>query len=106
MYTNLRAWLERGAIPDHERLAGDLTCLEYGYTADNAIQLERKEHLRSRGLPSTDWSDALALTFAEHVEPRDFPEYLNPDNFRPQRDYDRFAELEPSRGDYDRYADL
>jgi hypothetical protein len=106
MYTNLRAWLERGSIPDHERLAGDLTCLEYAYTADNAIQLERKEHLRNRGLPSTDWSDALALTFAEHVEPRELPAYLNPDNFRPQRDYDRFAELEPSRGDYDRYADL
>jgi len=94
MYTNLRAWLERGLIPDHERLAGDLTSLEYSYNADNAILLERKEHLRARGVPSSDWSDALALTFAEHVEPRDLPSYLDPDNFRREKPYDRYAELD------------
>lgn len=114
MYTNLRAWIERGIIPDNERLAGDLTSLEYGYTADNSIQLERKEHLRARGLPSTDWSDALALTFAEHVEPREMPAYLDPTNYGRDEPYDRLRELdEPfvnpySRHDreYDRYDEL
>jgi hypothetical protein len=102
MYTNLRAWLERGVIPDHERLAGDLTSLEYGYTADNAIQLERKEHLRARGIPSSDWSDALALTFAEHVMRRELPEYLNPENYGVTKEYDRRDELyEP----WSRYGD-
>jgi hypothetical protein len=90
MYTNLRAWLERGAIPDHQQLAEDLGGLEYGYNADNAIQLERKEHLRARGLPSPDWSDALALTFAEHVEPRHLPHYLDPMHFGIERAYDRY----------------
>lgn len=113
MYTNLRAWLERGAIPDEERLHGDLTSLEYGYNSDNAILLERKEHLRARGVPSSDWSDALALTFAEHVEPRDLPSYLDPDNFGREKPYDRYAELDqpyerpkPSEGRFDRYGEL
>lgn len=94
MYTNLRAWLERGMIPDHERLAGDLTSIEYGYNADNAIQLERKEHLRARGIPSSDWSDALALTFAEHVEPRELPAYLDPARYQKDKEFDRYAELD------------
>lgn len=110
MYTNLRAWLERGMIPDNERLAGDLTSLEYSYNADNAILLEKKEHLRARGYPSSDWSDALALTFAEHVEPRAAPAYLDAASYRSDRPYDRYADLYGFRSaapdDYDRYADL
>lgn len=117
MYTNMRAWLERGMIPDNERLAGDLTAVEYSYTTDNALLLERKEHMRARGLPSTDWSDALALTFAEHVEPRTLPEYLNPAHYRREEPFDRYAELDdpyaryngpfsPARDDYDRYGEL
>ncbi|QNN64343.1 terminase [Sphingomonas rhizophila] len=97
MYTNLRAWLERGCLPNITRLSDDLTALEYGYNADNAIQLERKEHLRARGLPSSDYSDALALTFAEHVEARALPTYLMPAQ---EREYDRYAELDQ----YNRYS--
>jgi hypothetical protein len=92
MYTDMRAWLERGVIPDHQRLADDLTAIEYGYNSDNAIQLERKEHLRARGHASPDWADALALTFAADVAPRELPEYLNPEHFRREREYDRYAE--------------
>lgn len=103
MFTSLRSWLERGVIPDIERLAGDLTSLEYGYNADSAIQLERKEHLRARGIPSSDYADALALTFAEHVEPREMPEYLNPANFGHLKEYDRYADF--SSG-YDRYSEI
>lgn len=88
IYTNMRAWLSRGMIPDTQRLADDLTALEYGYNLDNAIQLERKEHLKARGYPSSDYSDALALTFAEHVAPRAEPLYLRPI----EREFDRYAE--------------
>ncbi|MEO8455260.1 MAG: terminase [Sphingomicrobium sp.] len=70
MWTNMRAWLERGAIPDHQRLADDLVGPEYSYVGENAILLERKAHMRARGLASSDWADALALTFAEPVLPR------------------------------------
>ncbi len=86
MYTNMRAWLERGTLPDNQRLADDLTAIEYGYNADNAIQLERKEHLRARGYASPDWADALALTFAAPVEHRD----ARP---MPRKAFDPYAEL-------------
>lgn len=108
MWTNMRAWLERGAIPDDQELADDLTGLEYGYTADNAILLEKKEHMKARGLASPDAADALALTFAEDVQPRQLPEYLNPSNYGRQKDFDRYEELTGSRGsdEYDRYSEL
>jgi hypothetical protein len=41
--------------------------VEYGYVMKNgvdAIQLEKKEDMKKRGLASPDFSDALALTFA------------------------------------------
>jgi hypothetical protein len=107
MWTNMRAWLERGLIPDEQRLVDDLSVIEYGYNADNAIQLEKKEHLRARGYASSDYADALALTFAEEVTPRTLPEYLNPERYGRQKQFDRYDELDAFRlGDYDRYADL
>mgnify|MGYP007089698476 CR=1 FL=1 len=50
-----------------EVLATDLTAVEYGFTAADQIQLERKEDMKKRGLASPDRGDALALTFAQHV---------------------------------------
>jgi hypothetical protein len=108
MWTNMRAWLERGIIPDDQQIADDLTGLEYGYTADNAILLEKKEHAKARGLASPDNADALALTFAEDVAPRNIPGYLDPENYGRQKDFDRYREVpqyEPMRNDYDRYAE-
>jgi hypothetical protein len=67
IYGYMREWLERGAIPDSEDIQVDLTGVKYGFNADNAIQLERKEDMKKRGLASPDNADALALTFAEPV---------------------------------------
>jgi hypothetical protein len=36
---------------------------------DKEILLEKKEHMKERGPASPDYGDALALTFAEDVEP-------------------------------------
>jgi len=94
MWTNMRAWLPRGAIPDDQQLEDDLTGVEYGYNAEQQIQLEKKEHMKARGLPSPDDGDALALTFAEPVQPRAVPNYLNPERYRPAGEYDRYAELD------------
>ncbi len=83
MWTNMRGWLAGGAIPDEAALAADLTGVEYGYAADQvSILLEKKEHMKARGLASPDDADALALTFAEPVMPRE-PAWLDP------RRYDR-----------------
>ena len=96
MWTNMRGWLEGGAVPDEDALATDLTGVEYGYAADQvSILLEKKEHMKARGLASPDDADALALTFAEPVMPRDLIEYLHPTRYR-----------QPEEEHYDLYRDL
>lgn len=67
MWGFMKEWLKGGAIPDDAQLREELTGPEYGYNALNAIQLERKQDMRSRGLASPDAADALALTFAYPV---------------------------------------
>lgn len=100
MWTNMRAWMARGAIPDEQEIEDDLVGVQYGYNADNAIQLEKKEDMKKRGLSSPDNGDALALTFAEDIEPRTLPNHLNPENYgRAPKEYDRYSELEQG---YDR----
>jgi hypothetical protein len=60
----LREWCKAGCLPDDSELAADLSAVEYGYDAGDAILLERKEDMKRRGLASPDDGDALALTFA------------------------------------------
>ena len=87
MWTNMRGWLAGGAIPDEEALATDLTGVEYGYAADQvSILLEKKEHMKARGLASPDDADALALTFAEAVMPRENPHWPEPRSHRDDRE--------------------
>ena len=81
MWTNMRHWLAAGAIPDHQQLGDDLIGPEYSFNAEQAIQLEEKKHMKARGLPSPDDGDALACTFAEPVQPRAVPAYLDPVNY-------------------------
>ncbi len=93
MWSNMRGWLESGAIPDDDALATDLTGVEYGYAADQvSIQLEKKQHMKARGLASPDDADALALTFAEPVMPREeWPEIYR--QVREQTPEEIWAEL-------------
>ena len=100
IWASMRAWLARGAIPDDERLADDLTHVDYGYNAAQEIQLERKEQMRARGLLSPDDGDALACTFAEPVAPRALPAHL--DGAR----YGAGAAGDAGGAGYDRYAGL
>jgi hypothetical protein len=69
MYGRMKEWLEIGSISDDQDLETDLTSIEYGYNNKNQILLESKENMKKRGMASPDYSDALALTFAEHVGP-------------------------------------
>jgi hypothetical protein len=64
MWGRCKAWLPLGCIDKDEALATDLTSVEYGYTPDDRILLERKESMKDRGLASPDDADALCLTFA------------------------------------------
>jgi hypothetical protein len=72
MWAKMREWLkDRGSIPADEPLVDDLSAPKYKYDVSNRLQIESKEELRARGLPSTDSADALALTFAHPVASRD-----------------------------------
>ena len=78
MYFNRRAevWgLMRDAlkdtmeIPDDPELDADLTGPQYGFSAKQQIQLEKKEDMKKRGLSSPDCGDWLAMTFGVTVAP-------------------------------------
>jgi hypothetical protein len=81
MWTNMRHWLGGGCIPDEQCIEDDLIGPEYGFNADQAVQLEDKKHMKKRGLASPDDADALACTFAEPVQPRALPGYLDPSRY-------------------------
>lgn len=72
MWGEMREWLQRGgAIPDNPDLKTDLSEPHYGYADDNSrIKLESKDRIKARGGRSPDLGDALALTFAHPVPPR------------------------------------
>ncbi len=61
----MRDWLKAGgAYPDSQELYDDLIGPETKPRVDGKIQLESKEEMKSRGLPSPNKADALALSFA------------------------------------------
>jgi hypothetical protein len=74
MWGLMREWLAGGAIDADPELLSDLTGVEYGYVlrdGRDAIQLEKKEDMKRRGLASPDSADALCLTFAYPVASSD-----------------------------------
>ena len=95
MWTNMRHWLAAGAIPDHQGLHDDLIGPEYTFNDEQAVMLEKKKHMKARGLSSPDDADALACTFAEPVQPRRLPGYLDPSRYgRTDSADDLYAELD------------
>lgn len=75
MWGRMGEWLEKtGIIPDDVDLAQQLVSRQYGYDAQNRIQLEKKTDMKKRGLSSPDRADALALTFAMRLPAKDIIE--------------------------------
>lgn len=77
-WDSMRTWLETRASLDAtasyaKDLRADLLGPEYGYDATNRLQIERKQHMKARGLASPDLADALALTFAVRVALKGMP---------------------------------
>jgi hypothetical protein len=69
IWGELRDWLSGGSIPqlstgENITLTDELTGPTYGLNKQEAIQLESKKEMRSRGIPSPNVADALACTFA------------------------------------------
>lgn len=65
-YWGLRERFQSGdiAIPPDDELASQLASLKYKFDSRGRIQIESKEDMRKRGLPSPDKADALMLAFA------------------------------------------
>jgi hypothetical protein len=101
IWGNMRDWLRTGAIDNDPDLLADLTGVEYGYVLRNgrdAIQLERKEDMRRRGLASPNDGDALALSFAYPVVASSVARSRRPGRFH-RADYDPLSDYERGGGD-------
>lgn len=72
MWMLTKMWLaDGGAVPDDDKEIGDdLTGPEYGFDAKYRLQLETKEDMTARGLPSPDTADALTMSFSVQIAPR------------------------------------
>jgi hypothetical protein len=71
MWGAMKEWLAGGMIDNDPELVADLPAVEYGYAmrdSRDCVVLEKKEHMKARGLSSPDDGDALALTFAHPVD--------------------------------------
>jgi hypothetical protein len=99
MWHEMAKWIvSGGALPNHARLMQDLAAPTYKYKADShKIILESKDEMTARGLPSPDYGDALALTFAHPVRKLSAIEIFERNNpsMRPRQtglDYNPFAD--------------
>ena len=64
LWGQIKVWLEHADLPAGDRdLLYDLTAIEYGYDKKLRIQMESKKDMKTRGVPSPDKADSLALTF-------------------------------------------
>ena len=66
LWSDMRDWtmneMPSSQIPDDDLLHGELCSLGFKETSSGQIQIESKDDLRSRGMPSPDRADALALS--------------------------------------------
>ena len=77
MWGLMRWHIKNGlALPDDKGLKEQLAGPQYSINLRDAIQLEKKEDMADRGVPSPDRADALALTFAYPVAPNPALSYL------------------------------
>ena len=66
MWWLMMEWLKKGGRLNHldVEIKDDLTGPEYGYSdRGDRVQLESKDDMKSRGLPSPDTGDCLAMSF-------------------------------------------
>lgn len=99
MWKGLRDWLRQGGAidPKDDVLYQDLIGPELVARTDGLLQLESKEDMKARGLPSPNRADALALTFAFPVTAR---EDERGSNIRGESSYGGSS----SSGEYNPYA--
>jgi hypothetical protein len=74
MWGRMKAWfgndVHLASVPDDPDLFKDLSTPTFLINDKGYLEIESKRALKARGIPSTDRGDAVALTFAEDVQPR------------------------------------
>lgn len=70
-YWNLRGMFERGEVdldPDDSEVASQLSSLRYVFTRRGQIQIESKDDMRKRGMPSPDRADGVMLAVNDPID--------------------------------------
>ena len=67
LWVRCKEWLATRSVrlPRHDQLRDDLAAPRYSFMSDGRLKVEDKNSMRSRGMASPDYADALNLTFAE-----------------------------------------
>ncbi len=105
MWASMREWLRLGgALPEGGDMARDFETdfctTEYKYAGQNEIQLEPKEMMRKRAkCASPDTADALAMTFAYPIPPRNV-RAASPEHFQPYPEAMRLGQTAVSEVDH------
>lgn len=72
MWFRFAEWLKAGGVlPELPELVSELTTPTYKFDEQNHLQLEKKADIKARTGVSPDIADAMALTFAQPVMPRE-----------------------------------
>ncbi len=91
MWGAMRDWLKLGAIPNDNDLVADLTAVSYGDATQqkrDVILLQSKKDMRANGIASPDRADALAVTFAFPIMPRDHSDSFGPQSGNNSHQYE------------------
>jgi hypothetical protein len=66
LWHGIRDWLDsrKASMPWDDQLRAELCAPRYGFASDGKLKVESKDQLRSRGVPSPDSADGLALTLS------------------------------------------
>lgn len=86
MWADMKEWLKSASIPEDRELRSDLIGPTYKASSTGAIQLERKEDMKRRGIASPDSADALCLSFAFPV-PKNYTISVKPEEDEPNYRY-------------------
>lgn len=71
MWALMRDWIKQGGVlEDSAEIRDELIGPEYGFDGKSRWQLETKDDMKARGLPSPNIADCLAMSFFLPVAPR------------------------------------
>lgn len=89
IWSRLRDRLRIGlALPNDPDLERELTSVEFSHDKRDRVLLDSKEYMKDHGLPSPDRADALAVTFAYDIQPRNETQALTGGTYSSRVDYD------------------